>query len=193
MEWSGTTGTVMPAPAPLTGPARFGECGICEMAPCACPVPTAYDDGYQTPPINCGTFADVTPAVAAAINAHSLAEMAPAPPPPTVAEAKERADKAMCDVFGGVDQFGDYCGHPVMPSKLAYAVQDLLVAMNGLPSNPCRLPDPLLDASRFALAVLTDLAESAVYWSDYDVPVGLVSRIDEAKARLAAALGGGPR
>ena len=47
---------------------------------------------------------------------------------------------------------------------------------------------PLLAASRFALAVLTDLAESAAYWSDYDVPVGLVPRVDEARARLAAAL-----
>lgn len=54
-------------------------------------------------------------------------------------------------------------------------------------------PDPLLAASRNALAVLTDLAESAAYWSDYDVPVGLVPRVDEAKARLAAALEGGQR
>jgi hypothetical protein len=54
-------------------------------------------------------------------------------------------------------------------------------------------PAPLLAASRFALAVLTDLAESAAYWSDYDVPVGLLPRVDEARARLAAALEGGPR
>lgn len=51
----------------------------------------------------------------------------------------------------------------------------------------------LLAASRNALTVLTDLAESAAYWSDYDVPVGLVPRVDEARARLAAALEGGQR
>lgn len=47
-----------------------------------------------------------------------------------VRKAAERADKAMRDVFGGVDQFGDYCGHPVMPVKLAYAVQALLIALD---------------------------------------------------------------
>jgi len=44
-------------------------------------------------------------------------------------------------------------------------------------------------AAREALAVLTEIADSAAYWSDYDVPVGLVSRVDEAKARLAGVLG----
>ena len=48
----------------------------------------------------------------------------------------------------------------------------------------------LRPAAMLALAVLTRLADSAVYWSDYDVPVGLVSEVDEAKARLAGALNG---
>lgn len=39
-----------------------------------------------------------------------------------------------------------------------------------------------------ALAVLTQLADSAAYWSEYDVPVGIVSEIDSAKARLAGVL-----
>ena len=43
-------------------------------------------------------------------------------------------------------------------------------------------------AATLALAVLTRLADSAAYWSDYDVPVGIVAEIDEAKARLAGAL-----
>ena len=47
---------------------------------------------------------------------------------------------------------------------------------------------PLRAAATYALAVLTRLADSAAYWSDYDVPVGIVSEIDAAKARLAGAL-----
>lgn len=49
---------------------------------------------------------------------------------------------------------------------------------------------PLRAAAREALNVLTRLADSAAYWSDYDVPVGLVAEIDAAKARLAGALNG---
>lgn len=44
-------------------------------------------------------------------------------------------------------------------------------------------------AAREALDVLTRLADSAAYWSDYDVPVGLVAEVDAAKARLAGVLG----
>jgi len=39
-----------------------------------------------------------------------------------------------------------------------------------------------------ARAVLTRLADSAVYWSSYDVPVGIVADVDAAKARLAGVL-----
>lgn len=46
----------------------------------------------------------------------------------------------------------------------------------------------LLAAAREALAVLTRLADSAAYWSNYDVPVGLVADVDAAKARLAGVL-----
>ena len=45
-------------------------------------------------------------------------------------------------------------------------------------------------AAREALDVLTRLADSAAYWSDYDVPVGIVAEIDAAKARLAGVLRG---
>ena len=45
-------------------------------------------------------------------------------------------------------------------------------------------------AATEALAVLTRLADSAAYWSDYDVPVGIVAEIDAAKARLAGVLRG---
>lgn len=46
----------------------------------------------------------------------------------------------------------------------------------------------LTAAAREALAVLTRLADSAAYWSEYDVPVGIVAEIDSAKARLAGVL-----
>ena len=46
----------------------------------------------------------------------------------------------------------------------------------------------LRDAATYALAVLTRLADSAAYWADYDVPVGLIAEVDEAKARLAGVL-----
>ena len=45
-------------------------------------------------------------------------------------------------------------------------------------------------AATEALAVLTRLADSAAYWSEYDVPVGIVAEIDAAKARLAGVLNG---
>lgn len=48
--------------------------------------------------------------------------------------------------------------------------------------------EPLRAAATLALAVLTRLADSAAYWSDYDVPAGLIAEVDEAKARLAGVL-----
>ena len=43
----------------------------------------------------------------------------------------------------------------------------------------------LIAAAPEMLAVLEELRESASYWSEYDVPVGIVERMDEAirKAR----------
>lgn len=49
---------------------------------------------------------------------------------------------------------------------------------------------PLRAAAREALDVLTRLADSAAYWSEYDVPVGIVAEIDSAKTRLAGVLAG---
>ena len=43
-------------------------------------------------------------------------------------------------------------------------------------------------AATEALAVLTRLADSAYQWAGRDVPVGLVSEVDSAKARLAGVL-----
>ena len=48
--------------------------------------------------------------------------------------------------------------------------------------------EQLRAAAREAIDVLTRLADSAAYWSDYDVPVGLVAEVDAAKARLAGVL-----
>ena len=45
-------------------------------------------------------------------------------------------------------------------------------------------------AAREALAVLTRLADSAYQWAGRDVPPGLVSEVDAAKARLAGVLNG---
>jgi len=47
---------------------------------------------------------------------------------------------------------------------------------------------PLRAAATYALSVLTRLADSAYQWAGRDVPPGLVSEIDEAKARLAGVL-----
>lgn len=59
-------------------------------------------------------------------------------------------------------------------------------ALKAAPAQPAPLPE----AARQALAVLTRLADSAAYWSEYDVPIGIVSEIDSAKARLAGVLHG---
>lgn len=41
----------------------------------------------------------------------------------------------------------------------------------------------LIAAAPELLAVLQELAESAEYWSEYDVPVGIVDRINDAIAK----------
>ena len=41
----------------------------------------------------------------------------------------------------------------------------------------------LISAAPELLAVLQELAESAEYWSEYDVPVGIVDRINDAIAK----------
>ena len=41
----------------------------------------------------------------------------------------------------------------------------------------------LITAAPELLAVLQELAESAEYWSEYDVPVGIVDRINDAIAK----------
>ena len=65
-------------------------------------------------------------------------------------------------------------GCPNLDARCPYCERDALRA--------------LVPAAEEALDVLTRLADSAAYWSDYDVPVGIVSEIDAAKARLAGAL-----
>ncbi len=45
----------------------------------------------------------------------------------------------------------------------------------------------LIAAAPDLLAVLQDLQESAGYWSEYDVPIGIVERINAA---IAQATGG---
>lgn len=41
-------------------------------------------------------------------------------------------------------------------------------------------------AAAFAAGVLLELEQSAAYWSEYDVPLGIVDRIREARCALAA-------
>jgi len=43
----------------------------------------------------------------------------------------------------------------------------------------------LIAAAPDLLAVLQDLQESAGYWSEYDVPIGIVDRINAAIAKAA--------
>lgn len=43
----------------------------------------------------------------------------------------------------------------------------------------------LFSAAPDMLAVLQELAESADYWSEYDVPLGIVDRINAAIAKAA--------
>ena len=43
-------------------------------------------------------------------------------------------------------------------------------------------------AATYAHAVLARLADSAYQWAGRDVPAGLISEVDEAKARLAGVL-----
>ena len=72
---------------------------------------------------------------------------------------------------------------------------DLVIA-DALPETAFEIADAtseiaaLRTAATEALDVLTRLADSAAYWSDYDVPVGIVAEIDAAKARLAGVLNG---
>ena len=49
--------------------------------------------------------------------------------------------------------------------------------------------DRLRAAATLAHAVLTRLADSAYQWAGRDVPVGLISEVDEAKAQLAGVIG----
>ena len=75
-----------------------------------------------------------------------------------------------------------------------YGLGAVRLCTHGLPNLDTRCPycerDELRAAATEALAVLTRLADSAAYWSDYDVPVGIVAEIDAAKARLAGVLRG---
>ena len=72
---------------------------------------------------------------------------------------------------------------------------DLVIA-DAIPETAFEIADAtseiaaLRAAATEALAVLTRLADSAAYWSEYDVPVGIVAEIDAAKARLAGVLRG---
>jgi hypothetical protein len=45
----------------------------------------------------------------------------------------------------------------------------------------------LIAASPEMLAVLKELQESAAYWSEYDVPLGIVDRINQAIAKAEGA------
>lgn len=105
-------------------------------AVCLCGCPESEHESYGEDGESCADEGHecirVAPAVLEIVQRYRVAlagTPAPRPAQDAVREAAERADKAMRDVFGGVDQFGDYCGHPVMPGKLAYAVQALLAAL----------------------------------------------------------------
>ena len=79
-----------------------------------------------------------------------------------------------------------YFERPVA-NLIAFAVNNL-AALLAVAEAADKREATLRAAAREALDVLTRLADSAAYWSDYDVPVGLVAEVDSAKARLAGVL-----
>lgn len=99
-----------------------------------------------------------------------------------------------CTVCGGDLDTGVRCHNPACrPPVTAPASRRLAECPMCRRGQPCAtnermINDALRAAAREALDVLTRLADSAAYWSEYDVPVGIVAEIDEAKARLAGAL-----
>lgn len=57
------------------------------------------------------------------------------------------------------------------------------VKTDGLPSAQVEANLQLIAAAPDLLAVVLELQESAAYWSEYDVPVGIVDRINAAIAK----------
>ena len=91
----------------------------------------------------------------------------------------------MADVYVRISRPHDYEDvHPdlVIADAIPETAFEIADATSGIAA--------LRAAATEALAVLTRLADSAAYWSDYDVPVGIVAEIDAAKARLAGVLNG---
>ena len=81
--------------------------------------------------------------------------------------------------------------NPIVCLRCAEEMRDVWSA--GLRSDVTALRaenERLRAAATGALAVLTRLADSAYQWAGRDVPPGLVSEIDAAKARLAGVLRG---
>lgn len=59
---------------------------------------------------------------------------------------------------------------------------------DGDPSGDEEADARLIAAAPELLAVLKELQESASYWSEYDVPLGIVERIKDAIAKATGAL-----
>lgn len=57
------------------------------------------------------------------------------------------------------------------------------VKTDGLPAAEVEANIKLIAAAPDLLAVVLDLQESAAYWSEYDVPIGIVDRINAAITR----------
>lgn len=107
----------------------------------------SFDDGYLVPPINCGTFADITPAVAEVMNAHSLSEMRPptSPLPEFIAE-RLRAYRCALDAEADCPCVSLTCEHQKRVVTLARFVANAALDYYEHPS-----PAPPADAAREAV------------------------------------------
>lgn len=61
-----------------------------------------------------------------------------------------------------------------------YAGKDLVASIHSPIPEPTKSNARLIAAAPDLLAVVQELQESAGYWSEYDVPIGIVDRINAA-------------
>lgn len=70
--------------------------------------------------------------------------------------------------------------HQLSNGRIDADTADCYVAQAGLNHSECEANARLIAAAPELLAVVQELEESAKYWSEYDVPLGIVDRLREA-------------
>ena len=93
--------------------------------------------------------------------------------------------------IGSLESYDGYTGQPY---RNVWAGQDeaATVVARAIRSDGAMTNDVDADARLIAsapdlLAICKELAESAAYWSEYDVPLGIVERLTEAITKAEAA------